>query len=87
MSDPHSIKVNPTDKHNKGMIELLREIAADSDNYGDPIYPDRYTMNFTYTATDKVETQSFTDGTSTWTKTYTYNVDDLVETISPWMKS
>ena len=56
------------------------------DDTGQAISPDNYTQAFTYNADGTVATVSFTDGSNTWTQTYTYSAG-RVASISNWVRS
>lgn len=44
---------------------------------GTPVSPTDYPITLTYNGDNTVATESFTDGTSTWTKTYGYTAGNL----------
>lgn len=60
-------------------------MAQIADSRGMPLYPERYAQVLTYSA-GVLQTISFTDGTYTWTQTYTYTGSDLTG-ISAWVRS
>lgn len=65
-------------------IEAVAQ-TTEFDNYDEPVYPDRYDVNFTYSA-GLVQTMWFTNGINTWTKTFTYSGTN-VSKISRWIRT
>lgn len=63
-------------------MTVLREV----DRSGKQI-PNNLAKTFTYTATGKVATISMTDGTTTWTRTFTYDGSDYLTNDSEWVRS
>jgi len=62
-------------------------IAAGAvDSAGNVIHPDNYAHVLTYNGDGTVATDAFTDGTNTWTQTYTYTTGNLTG-VSKWVKS
>lgn len=69
-----------------GFVKLASGSAGGvTDSTGAAIYPDNYAHTLTYGA-DGVATDAFTDGTNTWTQTFTYTSGNLTS-ISKWVKS
>lgn len=68
-----------------GKFDTEQVVVSEFDSTGKPVNPDRYDMNMTYSA-GIMQTQWFTDGVNTWTKTYTYSGGDLVK-ISRWVRT
>ncbi|WP_289296256.1 hypothetical protein [uncultured Reyranella sp.] len=56
------------------------------DSTGGAISPDRYPQTLTYNGDGTVNTVSFTDGTYTWTQTFTYTAGKVIG-ISAWVQS
>lgn len=56
------------------------------DTAGNGINPDAYAQILTYNGDGTVATISFTDGTNTWTQTFTYTAG-LLTGVSRWVKS
>lgn len=67
-----------------GMTNGVVKVAIDS--MGGICLPDRYAQSLTYNGDGTVNTISFTDGTHTWTQTFTYT-NGKVTGISAWVKS
>jgi len=61
-------------------------VSSEVDSSGAAINPNAYTQNVTYNQDGTVATKYFTDGTNTWTQTYTYT-NGKVTSFSPWVKS
>lgn len=57
------------------------------DAAGNAVDPDSYAQVLTNTATGKVATIAFTNGTNTWTRTFTYDGSDCLTNISQWVRS
>jgi hypothetical protein len=62
------------------------DALAVRDSTGGVINPDNYAQTLTYNGDGTVATISFTDGTNTWTQTFTYT-SGKVSGISAWVKS
>ena len=60
-------------------------VASEFDNNDEPIFPDRFEINYVWTAGLMVSAW-FTDYKNTWTKTYTYTSGALTKT-SRWIKT
>lgn len=56
------------------------------DDTGAAIVPDNYAQTLTYNGDGTVNTVSFTDGTNTWTQTFTYTAGKVTG-ISTWVRS
>ncbi|WP_426615722.1 hypothetical protein [Bradyrhizobium sp. McL0616] len=56
------------------------------DNTGQTVSPDNYTQNFTYNADGTMATVRFTDGSNTWTQTYSYSAGQLAS-VTNWVRS
>lgn len=56
------------------------------DSVGNWVQPDNYAQTFTYNADGTVATISFTDGSNTWTQTFTYSSGN-VASVSKWVRS
>lgn len=59
-------------------------LVSEWDDQGDVVMPEKYAQTLTYSGS-LVQTIAFTDGTSTWTKTFTYTGSDVTG-ISLWVK-
>lgn len=57
-----------------------------ADSTGDVVYPDNFAHVLTYNGDNTLATDAFTDGTNTWTMTFTYTSGNLTG-ISKWVKS
>ena len=67
-------------------IAPLRQLVGSVDGGGAPVFPEQYAQNHTYDGGSNIATTWFTDGTNTWTKTYTYSSGNLTGE-SLWVKS
>lgn len=56
------------------------------DSGGGSINPDDFAQTLTYNGDNTLATMSFTDGTNTWTQTFTYTTGNLTG-VSKWVKS
>lgn len=56
------------------------------DSAGAVITPDAWPQTLTYNADDTIATVSFTDGTHTWTQSFTYTAGK-VTAISAWVRA
>lgn len=61
-------------------------MAQITDDRGTPLYPERYAHTLTYDGSGNLLTDTFTDGTYTWTQTYTWTAGNLTS-ISAWVRS
>lgn len=69
------------DSNPRSLGEPVNPLAQDN-----PVYSDDFDINITRNGAGDIETKWFTDGTDTWTKTYTY-VNSALSKISRWVKS
>lgn len=56
------------------------------DDQGNYINPAAWPQSYTYDGSGNLETISFTDGTFTWTKTFTYSAGNMTGE-SGWVRS
>ena len=77
-------KVNDVWKFSDGAAHNS-SIESEYDDQGDVVHPSKYANTFTYSS-GLVQTAAFTNGTNTWTKTYTYTGSDVTG-ISLWARS
>lgn len=70
-------------------VDNLAGIEAGSDSTGAalPTTFDSLGSTFTRNASGSIATESRTDGTNTWTQTYTRDGSDNITAISKWVKS
>ena len=63
--------------------------SSGTDSAGDalPSNFDSLASTFTRNATGSIATEARTNGTNTWTQTYTRDASDNITTISKWVKS
>lgn len=69
-----------------GSETLVVLAGAVVDSSASPINPDNYAHTLAYNTDGTLATDSFTDGTNTWTQTYSYTSGKLTG-ISVWVKA
>lgn len=69
-----------------GSETLVVLAGAVVDSSGSSINPDNYAHTYTYNADGTLATDAFTDGTNTWTQTFTYTSGKLTG-VSAWVKA
>lgn len=70
-------------------LEAIRVAAVSGkpvDSAGAVVNPDAYAQVLTYNGDGTVNTIAFTDGTNTWTQTFSYTAGNVTG-ISKWVKS
>lgn len=63
-----------------------KTIAVEFDATGKEVYPDRCSHTFGYDGSGRLSTDTMTDGTDTWVKSYTYNGTGQLTGMSLWVK-
>lgn len=69
-----------------GTETLVVLAGAVVDSSGNSTNPDNYPHSFTYNTDGSLATDSFTDGSSTWTQTFSYNTSGQMSGVSAWVK-
>ena len=67
-------------------MPVQKTLAVELDSTRQEVYPDACSHTFGYDGSGRLSTDTMTDGTSTWVKTYTYDGSGRLSGTSLWVK-